>query len=664
MKKEEMNDINQYLIPKLEKIKIDLTHCKIDVTTNKTGKRRGDLWISLENQSNIKKFEDNIVALIEAKHKNSVVGDKDWQDAMSHGKDKSIQQGLNYYVVTNCISDFRYYNSITDDEISLDGKIITTPLPTNILKKIKTQVSENNSYVNHKTPSESKAIYEHKFIKILKKLANIYRSAGLKSGDSRIDPTISFVIIKYISEKENEKRELSKEIKLWDDLREISEKDGDLKAEFKTIVDQIWGDDSEYNNNIYKDFKNLINFPKKLKNEHYKKIYVELDNKYYFHGASFDLFGVIYEEFATQTKKKEFGEFYTRRHITNMVSTLLLRNELNPRELCICDPACGSGGFLTESYKTLVNNYSSVGKLTDEAKSKLQKKVFWAYDNDEKSVARTKINMFLVGDGHVNIHEITDSLMGWDKKLKWKENTFDYIIANPPMGKYDGEAKIENYEFTNESRCELLFTEKIIKATKYSGEIAIVINDGALEAPSRERFRKKLLENCNINAIISLSKYAFAPYTKEKTYILFMQRKNEEDIGKIQKSPIWNYILDYDGYANSDKRFRTKYHDDLPELMDLFNEAMKLLNNYPNNKDVVNNFKRSINDREKDEGLYGMKHDFVEIEKINKENYFNLLSEFHLRNMEIEKFSIEDADKKFEDIIFELKEVLDDYKNS
>ena len=58
------------------------------------------------------------------------------------------------------------------------------------------------------------------------------------------------------------------------------------------------------------------------------------------------------------------------------------------------------------------------------------------------------------------------------------------------MGKYDGEAKIENFSFTNEKRYELLFVERILEALKSGGELAVVINDGALEAPSRKNFRK------------------------------------------------------------------------------------------------------------------------------------------------------------------------------
>jgi len=665
MKKEEANDIVQYLIPALERAGISKENYKIDVTTEKSGKKRGDVWISLKKQTD-KDFEKNIVALIEAKHRNSTIGDIDWRDAMHQGKEKALKQRLNCYIVTNCKSDFRFYNAHTDEEVILDNKILTKLVPIEVLQKIQSQVSAENSYVVDKTSKITRPISESKFRTTLKKLADTYRSAGLKKGDERIDPTVSFVVLKYISEKELDKRTLPKEIKLWYELKSVAESDsGDLRAEFRKMVDQIWDEESEYKDNIYKDFKDLIVFPSKLKNEHFKKIYKELDS-YHFHGANFDLFGAIYEEFASQTKKKEFGEFYTRRHITGMVARLLLRNEVNPRGLKICDPACGTGGFLTEAYKVLVNSYSASRKLNKKALNQLQINTFWGYDNDEKSVARTKLNMFLVGDGHIHMYE-NDSLIGLNERLGWQENEFDYIMTNPPMGKYDGEAKIEDFEFTNERRYELLFAEKVIKATKPGGEIAIVINDGALETPSRENFRKKLLETCNIYAIISLTKFAFAPYTKEKTYILFMQKKQEDKMGEIQKFPIWHFILDYDGYANSDKRYRTKYHDDIPELEEKFDDAIKLARSYETNREQFekerHDSEREVNDREKEEGLWGMKYGYVEIENINEGNFYNLLSEFYLRPAIIKNLTEDELNDEILKICNSFKEISQEIDN-
>lgn len=652
MKKEETNDIVQYLIPQLEALEIGRDNCKIDVTTEKSGRTRGDIWISLRKQDDIH-FERNIIALIEAKHKKTIIGDMDWRDAMRQGKEKSEKQGLNYYIVTNCVDEIRFYNRYNDEEVLLDGKVITRLVTLNKLQKIQSQVSKDSSYVIDKASEATRPFSEDKFRDTLKKLADIYRSAGLKKGDERIDPTVSFVVLKYISENESVNRTLNPVIKLWDELKTVADSDrGALRDEFDTIIRQIWANDSEYKDNIYKDFKDLIKLPPKLKNEHCKKIYNELRG-YPFHGVNFDLFGAIYEEFASQTKKKEFGEFYTRRHITKMVARLLLRNEINPRPLKICDPACGTGGFLTEAYKTLETLYSQNDRLDEDTISNLRENVFWGYDNDDKSVARTKLNMFLVGDGHIHIYD-NDSLIGWNRKKSWIKNEFDYIMTNPPMGPYDGEAKIESFKFTNESRYELLFAEKVVSAVKQGHEIAIVINDGALETPSRSDFRNKLLKNCDIYAIVSLPKFAFAPYTKEKTYILFMQKKQEKAMGEIQKFPIWHFIIDYDGYANSDKRYKTKYHDDIPELEEKFDAAIKHAKTYLKDRErfesIRSNYEREVNDREKEEGLSGKKYAYIEIEKINVDNFYNLLSESHLRPILMEKISEKEFDIKLNEV--------------
>jgi len=654
MKKEETNDIIQFLIPCLENFGIIHQQCKINVTTEKTGKKRGDVWISRNEQTH-KDFESNIVALIEAKHRNCEIGDIDWRDAMKQGREKAKRHGLNYYIITNCTTNFRFYNSYNDEEISLDGKILTRLQILQIFEKIQTQVNMENSYVIHKASKETAPFSESKFRTSLKKLADIYRSCGLKKGDERIDPTVSFVVLKYIGEKESEHRKLPDKVKIWDDY---GKEKGDFVGDFEISVEHI------FNSTIspYRDFKDLVNFSNKLKDEHYKQIYDEI-NRFHFHGCSFDVFGAIYEEFASQTKKKEFGEFYTRRHITGFVARLLLRNEITGRDLKICDPACGTGGFLTEAYKTLINNYSKNSRINNLTKKKLTEDTFWGLDNDPKSVARTKLNMFLVGDGHTHIYDIDDSLVGWNEKILWKENEFEYILANPPMGSYDGAAKIEDFKFTNEKRYELLFVEKMVDATKPGGEIAVVVNDGALEAPSRENFRIKLLDYCNIYAIISLTKFAFAPYTKEKTYILFMQKKQKGEIGQKQDYPIWHFIVDYDGYANSDKRYKTKYHDDLGELEEKFNEAVNLARlysfNHPRFNKEHNKYERKVNKREKEEGLTGMKYGYVEMDKIEEHNFHDLLSEFYLRPIVEKPISKEQYTKNLKEIKIDISNLLD-----
>lgn len=654
-----MNDIKDLLVPILKENDI-INNYKVDTATAKTTPKRGDIWISSSN-SDDSNFEKNIVALIEVKHKNSNIDDADWLEGMKHGKLKASLQGLNYYIVSNC-TEFRFYNVYDDTLLCLDNNPITKMVNIEILNKINTQVSENNSEVYHKEIIDYPEIQETEFRTTLNKLSDTYRSVGIQK-DERIDPTISFVILKYIAEKETEDRTLPNKIKLWQDLEDIKE-NGDLKAEFNTIVTQIWYDEEfKDEDNIYKDFKDLIKFPPKLKNDNYVDIYDEFSN-YHFHGARFDLFGVIYEEFASTNKKKEFGEFYTRRHITNSVSKLLLGYELNPRPLKICDPACGTGGFLTEGYKVLYSNYQRNNKLQPSTKDELKTNVFYGFDNEEKSIARTKLNMFLAGDGHTNIHEIDDSLLDWRPNNGWNENSFDYIMTNPPMGAYKGSANIDEFKFTNSKRYELLFLEKVIKATKPSGEIAIVMNDGTLESPSHENARIELLKYCNIKAIVSLTKFAFAPYTKEKTYVLFLQKKDNGNLEK-QEFPIWSYILDYDGYANSDKRYKTDRHNDIPELENLFFDAINLSQKYLSNKSAFESeklkFERDVNDKEKKDGLYGKKCGYIYPDEINEDNFHNLLSEFHLRPIKVNHISKDEYISELNAMQETIKQLIIDF---
>lgn len=654
VKKEETNDIIQYLIPNLAKMAIDIKNCKIDTTTDLSGAKRGDVWISRILQPS-KDFEHNIIALFEAKHRKCEIGDMDWRDAMAQGKTKAEKQGLNFYAVTNCIDTHRYYNRFTDDEVILDGVVSTKLQPIEVLQKMQAQISSDNSRVFHKTIPATIPASEAKFRKSLERLADIYRSCGLKKGDERIDPTIAFVVLKYIGEKEQTKRTLKGIVKVWPDY---GKEKGNFRADFDQAKKDIFSGD---NGKTYQDFKELVNFPSKLQNEHFKQIHEEL-SQYHFHGCSFDVFGAIYEEFASQTKKKEFGEFYTRRHITGLVARMLLRNEVTARDLKICDPACGTGGFLTEAYKTLLDNYAANGKLNPGVLKKLEQNTFWGFDNDENSIARTKLNMFLVGDGHTNITHIKDSLVGWKPDQNWKEEEFDYILTNPPMGPYSGEAKVEDYAFTNEKRGEMLFVEKVILATKAGQDIAIVVPDGVLEAPSREGFRKKLIVQCDINAIVSLTRFAFAPYTKEKTYVLFMRKKQAEEVGEQQKHPIWHFIVDYDGFANSDKRFKTKWHDDLPELGEKFPGAMTLARHYETDRPYFDakrdEFERNVNHRETEEGLTGKKYGFVPMALVNADNFHNLLSEFHLRPSISPLISEKEFDVRSLQLLDNLKAIL------
>ena len=231
---------------------------------------------------------------------------------------------------------------------------------------------------------------------------------------------------------------------------------------------------------------------------------------------------------------------------------LLLKDEQffdAKKKFTILDPACGTGGFLTEGFKVLQNQYAKSGTSSPESDKFLEKECFYGIDVRKENISRTKLNMFLVGDGHT--HMVDDNTL---TRKFGADDVYDYVLTNPPIGAGTIQA---DSEVIYSNRTEVCFLYKAIKLLKDGGRVCILLPDGVLENPQFTTLRKDLFEKVNVEAVVSLPPFAFAPYTKEKMYAIYLTKKNRA-ITKIQKTPIWMYIIDNDGLANSDKRFPTK----------------------------------------------------------------------------------------------------------
>lgn len=581
MSKQEVTDIIQNFYSKLKEKEIDLALTKQDVSTSKTKPLRGDLWISTSLNSSAS-WERNIIALVEAKSKHSKLDDRDWIIAKKDGQKKAKKQGLPYFIVTNTIDLIRFYNTESLDFISIDGVELSTIQRIEVLQKIFAQVNKDNSNVIHKINLPIGDFTEKDFQKTLFSLKNIYRMSQIDNDSEMINTTIGFVVLKYISEREKLQRTLGKHVLLWDDFNE-----NQIHREITFSIEDITKSD------IYSDFKEALYINASLTAKQCQSIKNEM-SAYTFHGCGFDIYGAIYEAYADKKTKKEFGQYYTRRHITHAIAEILFRNENKPRKMKICDPACGTGGFLTESYKILEKNYLTTNTYTKDVEKSLKNDIISGYDIKPKNVALAKLNMFLAGDGHVNIKVTNDSLISLEK------DRYNYILTNPPYGVYKGNAEIDSFTYCNINRPEFLFVEKIIDALVEGGEAAIVLPDGVLETPTRSDFRQKLLQHADILSIISLHEFVFRPYTTEKTYVLFIQKKQKDEVGRIQKKPIWLYLLENDGFQKGDKRYEIN-ENDLPDL--------------------VANYMRSIAKGQ---------NKFVEMCDINEDNFFNLMVEYHI----------------------------------
>ena len=264
--------------------------------------------------------------------------------------------------------------------------------------------------------------------------------------------------------------------------------------------------------------------------------------------------------------------------------------------------------------------------------------------------------MFLVGDGHTHINHLNTLTS------KIEENFYSYVITNPPYG--NGTIKAETSSITT-NRLEIAFLIKIINLLCDGGKACVVIPDGIFENPSYKLIRKELLEKCTINAVISLPKFAFAPYTKEKTYALFFTKRSSS-ITKIQTNPIWFYIIDNDGLANSDKRFPTKLrnnrngwkHDEISGWVSTDGEekAGKLENRWLKFDDSDTNGTEWIT--EKGEKVKMRKGGFVEIKTILEDKYLTLLPEYYLRPYEPNYIDLDSLKKEIKIIDNMIKDLI------
>ena len=618
-----------------------------------TGIQRPDLLISeIEfDGENEEQYVKNLVAYAEVKD-NCVVGDIDWKDAIKQGKKKSQLLNLPYFIVTNCIKTI-FYNSLTGKELVLNKNPIREFQTIDIYRLLINKLKKDPglSQIDASVDSLS-AVSEAIFNKKLWELANIYRNINFKNNVEKIDFTIGFIALEYFEEKEIEDNIFDKTKISWSGcIDDLSEK---LVGNLSTYIQRL---ERETN---FKEFKNLMETvrisiagegSKKplIDKEDVRDIYNVIDSMKPLHGCGFDLFGAVYEMFASTKEKKDFGEYFTRRHYTHVFSKLLLEQEKffnDEKKFTIIDPACGTGGFLTEGFKVLKKNFEDTDTLNKKSKNFLEEECFYGYDIREENVSRTRLNMFLVGDGHTNIIQ--------KNSLRFEPSQqFDYIITNPPYG--NGTTKSETSSIYS-TRLEIAFICRIIKLLKVGGKACIIIPDGVLENPSLKNFRKEILEKCNIDAIISLPKFAFAPYTKEKTYALFMTKRSEK-ITKMQANKIWMYIIDNDGLANSDKRFPTKLrnnkngwkHDEISGWVDTNgNEQVGLLEKRWMKYEDLGVGTEWINEKGVQMNL--KKAEFVLIEKLERSKYYILLPEFYLRPFEPRYINEVELDKEIKGI--------------
>lgn len=304
--------------------------------------------------------------------------------------------------------------------------------------------------------------------------------------------------------------------------------------------------------------------------------------------AQSDVKGDIYEYLLSKlTTAGINGQFRTPRHIIDTMVEMLAPQPTDT----ICDPACGTAGFLVRTMEYLNRKYSSeFGIFTDEEgntqysgdllepyRDHINKNMFWGFDFDTTMLRVSSMNMALHGVSGAHIL-YQDSL---NKSIKenyprQEENFFDCILANPPFkGSLDeSNTNPDVLDLVKTKKTELLFVAHILRALKLGGRATVIVPDGVLFGSSKahKQLRQELIENNQLEGIVSLPSGVFKPYAGVSTAILLFTKG-----GTTER--VWFYDLQADGYSLDDKRTELKGEgsNDLPDAIARWQQYRKLV---------------------------------------------------------------------------------------
>ncbi|MCL2520346.1 MAG: N-6 DNA methylase [Spirochaetaceae bacterium] len=296
----------------------------------------------------------------------------------------------------------------------------------------------------------------------------------------------------------------------------------------------------------------------------------------------------LFESFLKESiSKKNWGQFFTPIKVVRAINEMA-KSELKPN-MIICDPACGVGKFPLEYIKDNINTLFEVkdGKIASKVKIVGFDKGF---DKDEqKTIILAKANMLIYFSELILENQYTQEFATlFNESFILKTNSilgtlsepiqevYDLILTNPPYvtsgssnlkEEITKDTVLRNYYKINGIGVEGLFMEWIIRALKPNGKAFIVVPDGIFNRQNDKNLRKFILEECFIDAIISLPVKTFFT-TPKKTYVLAVTKKN--NISEKQVDPVFTYLCSEIGESRDNNRFDIEQND-LQEAVSLFN---------------------------------------------------------------------------------------------
>ncbi len=287
------------------------------------------------------------------------------------------------------------------------------------------------------------------------------------------------------------------------------------------------------------------------------------------------------------------GQFRTPRHIIRAMVEMMDPVATDR----ICDPACGTAGFLSTAYEFILEKYSSAEgtveeelldadghPLQDDKGKPLTQKLytgdllaghrkhvdtdmFHGFDFDATMLRIAAMNLVMHGVAEPDIHyQDTLSQNFSENHARAANEGFDLILANPPFkGSLDEEdVAPELLRVVKTKKTELLFVALILRMLNTGGRAAVIVPDGVLFGSSNahQQLRAELIDNNQLEGIVSLPSGVFKPYAGVSTAIIIFTKG-----GSTER--VWFYDLLADGFSLDDKRtpLKGENSNDLPDAI-------------------------------------------------------------------------------------------------
>ena len=251
------------------------------------------------------------------------------------------------------------------------------------------------------------------------------------------------------------------------------------------------------------------------------------------------------------------GQFRTPRHIIKLMVEMAAPT---PKDI-ICDPACGTAGFLIAAAEYLVEHDSET-IYKDAAARRRFNATFHGYDFDSTMLRIGNMNMLLHGAQNPDVR-YKDSLAQTDDD---DAERYSLVLANPPFaGSLDYESTAKDLQqIIKTKKTELLFLALFLRLLKTGGRAAVIVPDGVLfgSTKAHRTLRTILVEDQKLDGVISMPSGVFKPYAGVSTAILLFTKTNSGGTEQV-----WFYDMQADGYSLDDKRTPQPEKSDLGDIL-------------------------------------------------------------------------------------------------